>query len=281
METIKQYSLSKPLTVSLLLFCLTMVFRLLDIFVLRLDELFGEIILSKILGFIIVIIFVKIIGGQLKDIGFNFDNKRSILIIGFVLTLALMIVGYIGEFIIFASDSPKLYISAIDPKAGVTGSIGFAFFLLFGNAINCFMEEGLFRGIMISLLKKKYSIRTTILLQSLLFGIWHIPWAFKWYISGMVSGMNGFIFAFIINFIPMIFMGIVFGVMYHYTNSIWTPWISHFIINSILNLVHVSVNGELNPGMAIRMAIFQSIIFISIPIIINLTKRLNKVSFAN
>lgn len=242
METIKQYSLSKPLIVSLLLFCLTMVFRLLDIFVLRLDELFGEIILSKILGFIIVIIFVKIIGSQLKDIGFNFDNKCSILIIGFVLTLALMIVGYIGEFIIFASDSPKLYISVIDPKAGVTGSIGFAFFLLFGNAINCFMEEGLFRGIMISLLKKRYSIRTTILLQSLLFGIWHIPWAFKWYISGMVGGTNGFIFAFVINSIPMIFMGIVFGVMYHYTNSIWTSWISHFIINSILNLVHVRVS---------------------------------------
>lgn len=47
METIKQYLLSKPLTISLLLFCLTMVFRLLDIFVLRLDELFGEIIYLK------------------------------------------------------------------------------------------------------------------------------------------------------------------------------------------------------------------------------------------
>ncbi len=62
--------------------------------------------------------------------------------------------------------------------------------------------------------------------------------------------------------------------MYYYTNSIWTPWISHFIINSILNLAHVSINGgELDPGMTIRMSIFQSTIFIFIPILIMLAKK--------
>jgi membrane protease YdiL (CAAX protease family) len=163
----------------------------------------------------------------------------------------------------------------------IISGLGFALFLLIGNVINCFMEEGLFRGIMIPMLIRKYSVRKTIFLQGLLFGIWHIPWAFKWYMSGMVSGTSGFVMAFIINFIPMVFMGIVFGVMYYYTESIWTPWISHFIINSILNLVHVSINGELNPGISIRMAFFQSIIIILIPIIIKLTKRLNKVSVQN
>lgn len=140
------------------------------------------------------------------------------------------------------------------------------------------MEEGLFRGIMIPMLIGKYSIRKAILLQGLLFGIWHIPWAFKWYISGIVSGTSDFVMALVANFLPMVFMGIVFGVMYYYTDSIWTSWISHFIINSILNLVHVSINGELNLGINISMAIFQSTIIILIPIIIKLTKRLNKVS---
>ena len=92
-----------------------------------------------------------------------------------------------------------------------------------------------------------------------------------------MSGASGFVLALIINFIPMIFMGVVFGVIYYYTNSIWTPWISHFIINSVLNLIHVSINTELNPGMTIRMSIFQSSIFILIPILIMLTKKLNKV----
>ncbi|WP_207636407.1 CPBP family intramembrane glutamic endopeptidase [Alkaliphilus metalliredigens] len=233
--------------------------------------------MSKVIGFIIVILFVKMIGDNLSSIGFNVNNKWSIFILGGVITSALMILGYGGEFLIFASDSPQLLIAAIDPKAGVTGGISFALFLLFGNAINCFMEEGLFRGIMIPMLNRKYSVGMAIFLQALLFGIWHIPWAFKWYISGMVSGSGGFIMALVINFIPMILIGIVFGVMYYYTNSIWTPWISHFIINSILNLVHVSINGELNVGMTIRMSIFQSTIFILIPVLIILTKKLNKV----
>lgn len=257
---------------------IAMIFRLLDIFVFRLDDILGEIILSKTIGFIIVILFANMISDGMYNIGFNINNKMSIFILGVVITSTLLIIGYIGEFMIFAPPySPKLIIAAIDPKAGVSGGIGFAIFLVLGgNIVNSFMEEGLFRGgIMIPILNRKYSVRKTIFLQGLLFGIWHIPWAFKWYISGMVSGARGgFILALIINFIPMIFMGIVFGVMYYYTNSIWTPWISHFIINSILNLAHVSINGgELDPGMTIRMSIFQSTIFIFIPILIMLAKK--------
>lgn len=276
-KKLKDLSLSKPLTLSICLMNIAMIFRLLDIFVFRLDDLLGEIILSKIIGFIIVILFVKMIGNDMSNVGFNVNNRWSIFILGVVITSILLIMAYVGEFIIFASDSPKLLIAAIDPKAGVSGGIGFAIFLILGNAINSFMEEGLFRGIMIPMLNSKYSLRMTIFLQGLLFGLWHIPWAFKWYISGIVSGTSGFVLALIINFIPMIFMGIVFGVMYYYTNSIWTSWISHFIINSILNLLHVSINGKLNVGMTIRMSIFQSTIFILIPILIMFTRKLNKV----
>ena len=273
-KKLKSLSSSNPLILSIYLMCIAMIFRLLDIFVLRLDGLLGEIILSKIIGFIVVILFIKTMDNSMSDIGFNINNKLSIFTLGAVVTVVLMIIGYVGEFMIFSSDSPKLIISAIDPKAGVTGGRGFAIFLLSGNVINCFMEESLFRGVMIPLLNKKYSIKKTIFLQALLFGVWHIPWAFKWYISGV----SGFIMALIINFIPMIFIGIVFGVMYYYTNSIWTPWISHFIMNSILNLVHVSINGKLNVGMTIRMSIFQSILFMLIPALIIITKKINKVS---
>ena len=118
---LRDLSLLKPLTVSICLMSLAIIFRLLDIFVFRLDDLLGEIILSKTIGFIIVILFVKMTGDNIINIGFNINNKWSIFILGAVITSALMIVGYVGEFIIFASDSPKLIITAIDPKAGVTG----------------------------------------------------------------------------------------------------------------------------------------------------------------
>ncbi len=276
-KKLRELSLSKPLIVGIGLICLAMIFRLMDIFVFRLDEVLGEIILSKVIGFIIVILFVKIIGNKMSDIGFNFNNRWSILIIGGVMTIGLMILGYTVEFLIFSSDSPQLLVAAIDPKAGVTGGISFAFFLLLGNVVNCFMEEGLFRGILIPMLNRKYSVRMTIILQGILFGVWHIPWAFKWYISGLVSGTSGFIMALVINSIPMILMGIVFGIMFYYTNSIWTPWISHFLINSILNLVHININGALDQGLTIRMAVFQATFMILIPVIIKLSDQLNKV----
>jgi membrane protease YdiL (CAAX protease family) len=118
----------------------------------------------------------------------------------------------------------------------------------------------------------------TIILQGILFGVWHIPWAFKWYISGTVSGMSGFIMALVLNSMPMILMGIIFGVMYYYTESIWTPWISHFLINSILNIIHISINGTLDQGVTIRMAVFQAAFTILIPVIIILSNRFNKVN---
>lgn len=275
-KKLRAASFSKPLVLSICLMCTAMVFRLLDIFVFRLDDLLGEIIFSKIIGFVMVLLFVKAMGAPLSSIGFNVHNKLSIFLLGVVVTSTLMVLGYAGELLILASDSPQLIIAAIDPKAGVTGGMGFAVFLLLGNIINCFMEEGLFRGIMIPLLNRKYTLRVTLFLQALLFGIWHIPWAFKWYLSGIVSGPGGLMMALLINFLPMVLIGIVFGVMYHYTGSVWTPWISHFIINSILNLVHINTNGVLNAGMTLRMSIFQSAIFILIPVMILLARKLNR-----
>ena len=275
-QRLRELSLSKPIIVGISLICFVMLFRLLDIFIFRLDEVLGEIILSKTIGFIIVILFVKIIGNKMVDIGFNLNNKASIIIIGILMTIGLMILGYCAEFIALSSRSPQISIAAIDPKAGVTGSFGFAIFLILGNIINCFMEEGLFRGILIPLFNRKYSVRMTIILQGILFGLWHIPWAFKWYISGMVTGTSGFVMALMINSLPMILMGIIFGVMYYYTDSIWTPWISHFLINSILNIIHISINGALDQGVTIRMAVFQTAFTLLIPVIIKLINRLNK-----
>ncbi len=75
---LKDLLLSRPLTLSICLMSVTMVIRLLDIFVFGLDDLLGEIILSKIIGFIIVILFVKIVGDNISNIGFNINNGRSI-----------------------------------------------------------------------------------------------------------------------------------------------------------------------------------------------------------
>ena len=47
-----------PIFVSLALLAIALLFRLIDIFVLRLDERLGEIILSKVLGFALVVLWL-------------------------------------------------------------------------------------------------------------------------------------------------------------------------------------------------------------------------------
>lgn len=58
MNAIKRFTFQKPVLTGLLLMLVALVFRLTDIFILRLDELLGEIILSKSLGFLLVLFFV-------------------------------------------------------------------------------------------------------------------------------------------------------------------------------------------------------------------------------
>ncbi|SCY53940.1 CPBP family intramembrane glutamic endopeptidase [Alkaliphilus peptidifermentans] len=258
---------TKPIVMGLILTFAALIFRIIDIFVLKHDELLGEIILSKAIGFIIVVLFLRIAGKSLKDIGYSRKNSSSAFIIGGLATLLLLILSYLFELILYYSHSPQVIFTAIDPKAGVAGGLLFGILLTIGNIINCFMEESLFRGTLIQLFRKKYQIRTTIVLQALIFGIWHIPWAIKWYISGIVTTPMEITGAIIMNFIPQFLMGIVWGVMFYYTQSIWAPWISHFLINTILNLVHTSYLNELNLGMVSRMGFFILISLASIPMI--------------
>ena len=103
--TLQKLSLENPILVGLGLLLIALAFRLLDIFALRLDERLGEIILSKSLGFILVVLF--------------------------------------------------------------------ALWLLMGNIINSFMEEGLFRGVMIRLFGRALSLSQANWLQSFLFASWH------------------------------------------------------------------------------------------------------------
>lgn len=272
-EKIRMNTYVKPILTGVILTSIALIFRIIDIFVLKLDELLGEIILSKTIGFIIVVLFLKIIGKSLKDIGYSGKNLSSVFIIGGFATLLLLILSYIFEVILFLSYSPQVVFAAIDPKAGVTGGLSFGILLIIGNIINCFMEESLFRGTLIQMFREKYQVRTTIVLQALLFGIWHAPWAIKWYVSGIVTTPMEITGAIITNFVPQFLMGIVFGVMFYYTKSIWTPWISHFIINTILNIVHTSYLNELNLGMVSRMGFFILIFLACIPMIVRYTSK--------
>jgi membrane protease YdiL (CAAX protease family) len=259
MNFIKHYTFQKPILTGIILMLIALGFRLTDIFVLRLDERLGEIILSKTLGFLLVLLFIWVIGRKPASIGFHGRRLGEGLLIGVAITVLPFTVAYTVEWMMLQQfgQGPRLLFSAIDPKAGVTGGLLFALWLVAGNFINSFMEEGLFRGVMLNLNRMRLSFGKANWLQALLFGAWHLVWVVKWYQTGVVSTPNEIGLGIVANFLPQICLGLVWGYAYLKTDNLWTAWIAHTLTNTTLNLLHVATVDAMDPGMSIRMTTFS------------------------
>lgn len=245
-------SLHWPIMTGLILLVIALFFKWVDTFVLRLDERLGEIILCKTLGFVLVAAFVWAAGRSLRDVGLHSGHLAPSLLLGSGITVAAIAVGYGVEFAVQWRSEPGFRLAAIDPKAGVTGGVLFVLWMLLGNAINSFMEEGLFRGVMIRLFRVKLSFWWANLMQACLFGLWHLPWVLKWYQLGELEAHGGLFFATLSQFLPMLLIGFVWGIFYLRTDSLWVPWIAHYLNNTVFNLVHITTAGGLDSGPALR-----------------------------
>jgi len=266
---LQQTSLEKPILTALVLMIIALFFKWIDTFVLRLDERWGEIILSKSLGFILVIAFVWLTRHKLKDIGLHAKKIWQSLFIGASVTIVPYLISYGIEYLVAVQQAsePEIVFSALDNKMGVTGGYLFALLLVVGNFINAFMEEGLFRGLMIPLFLTKLSFWRTNWLQALLFGAWHLMWVFKYYQLGTIQTSGEISMSIFFNFAPQLLMGLVWGYMYFKTNSLWAPWISHVINNSTLNLLHIDTLQGMDSGMMIRMPLYIILTLLSMFIV--------------
>jgi membrane protease YdiL (CAAX protease family) len=244
-----------PIAVGLCLLLAALCFRLADIFILRSDERFGEIFISKALGLVLVLLFAWSTGQGLKSIGLHSNMISRSILTGCIVTAAALGIGYALEYLLalMRGANPRLVCSAIDPKAGVTGGIFFGLWLIFGNIINSFMEEGLFRGALIRVFGNARASNSANLLQSLVFGLWHLPWTFKEFQLGKLKSIGDLAFSAVSNCVPQALTGFVWGYMYIKTNSLWAPWISHTLTNSALNLLHVKTDEGMDSGIAVRM----------------------------
>lgn len=249
---VQEFSLARPILTGLILLAIALLFKWVDTFVLRLDERLGEIILSKTLGFVLVVAFVWAAGRSLRDIGLHSRRLGQSLLIGTAVALLTLTASYAAEFIVQWQDQPAFQFAAVDPKAGVSGGLLFALWLILGNVVNSFMEEGLFRGVMGRLFRIRLSFWWANGLQAFLFGLWHLPWVLKWYQTGQIEEQGGPVLATFMQFMPMLLVGLVWGYCYLKTGSLWVSWIFHFVNNTILNVLHVTTVQGFDSGSAIR-----------------------------
>jgi membrane protease YdiL (CAAX protease family) len=270
-------SLSHPVLVCFILLLITLVFRIIDIFVLRLDDRLGEIILSKSLGFILIVVYLYIAGKSLAYIGLNKHKAGQAFFIGGVGMLLIFVAacGIQLAYLNIIGQRATLALTAADLYSGTTGSsIFFIMLLLVGNVINSFMEEGLFRGLMLRHFLVRFSFLKANLLQAAFFAAWHLVQPIKHYQTG-ATDLMGALMESIVIFIGSGAIGLVYGYMYYKSGSLWAPWIAHFVNNSILNFFYIQMDGELHSLLSIsrqEFIVLLALYFIGLFLLVLWTK---------
>lgn len=232
---IGNYLLEKPITSVFLLVLVCAFFRIIDIFILRLDEPpVNEIILSKTLGLLLLFLYVKTVYSRFGEIGYNTHHILKNIYISLVFVFLAIILIYGSQFIylLIKGAKPRLYFQHYTLFALIVSVIA-------GNIINALMEEGLFRGLMIA----QYISYTTFwkanILQAAIFGIWHIVWPLKDYYSGNVKSIGTFAVMILGNIIITFLMGLTMGYLFYKTGNLWTAFSWHFLMNLVQNILIV------------------------------------------
>lgn len=239
------YLKRNPILSAFLILIIAFLLRLNDLFILKIDELFGEIFVSKTLGFLVILLFIVLIKERFSTIGLHKRSLWFCIGLGFSVNLGIYLLAYAIEYGVlrFSNQSPSLLFSSIDPKQGVNGGILFGIWLVVGNIINALMEEGLFRGVFLPVLKTRYTFWKANLFQAFLFGIWHLVWPLKNFLTGEQS-LAGALMNGLILMLGTVTFGFIWGVMFQLTNSLWTSIAAHFAANTIQNILHInSMNG--------------------------------------
>ena len=240
-------SIARPFLVPLVLLALALVLRIIDVGLLRLDEKWGEAILHKALGFGLVLLYLWLAGRPVREIGLHGRQVGKAMLIGAAGTILLLVVAYGLQWVILriGGEQAVITLSAIDSKEGKSGGLTFALWLILGNLVNSFMEESLFRGVMMRHFARRMSPWKANWLQALIFAAWHLVGPAKHYFLGKTD-LAGAVVEGVLVFAGAGASGFASGALYLKTNSLWAPWIGHTINNTMFNLLHFATVGGLD-----------------------------------
>lgn len=243
-------SLRRPVLVMLVLYVLAVLVKVLDTLVFRLDEMLGEAILTKSVGFLLVLAYLWIAGRKLRDIGFKTRFLGRALLLSAVGFICLYVIAFLAQLIaLWASGiEAGLAFSAVDYTSGMTGGLLFGLWLLFGNLVNSAMEEGLFRGAMLRHFMRRHSPWKAILLAAALFALWHMTGPVKILID-VEGGSGQAALQALTLLVGTSISGVVYGYLYLKTDNLWAPFLAHTINNSVFNVLFIRTDVGLVSGL--------------------------------
>lgn len=255
----------KILAIVFTIYLLCFAFRLFEYFILRTDKtVLGEAVVHKLIGIAILFLSMKLLQFSPGGIGYVKKHAFKNLLMGLAFGIAVFTIAYAVEILLVIAqgnfDSLQVYIStyAVDKNVGRQTAMLFFLICIFGNIINVVMEEGIFRGIIMTILQEKYSFMVSAVISSVLFGLWHMVGPVRNYFDG-ISSMQGTIANIIMLVVTSGLVGFKFALLTKMTGNLYMGLGDHFVNNTIVNMLHVVSNTGADELMFVRITIAQSI----------------------
>lgn len=168
---------------------------------------FGTVLLNPITYFVIPLAVLLLTGAKLKELGFGRGHR-----VGRAL---LIICALPAAWIAFVLISGQVTVSKI------LGSFASNFMQ------NGFFEEFLFRGVLQTRLRLLAGGGWAIVLQALVFGVWHLGLGFS------TTGHAGLIPAIASTIVYQSLFGLAFGIVFERTRNLLVPSVAHVVLNSV------------------------------------------------
>jgi membrane protease YdiL (CAAX protease family) len=207
---------------------IAVIWRIVDQFVLGLGSTWMNIFPSKLFPFLIILgFFWKYRPQEIGSVlGLSKDKIKSRVAIGILIGIIFAIGIDIGGTVIygvFIDPTYPLQLHILNEEL-----LGYMFIFFLTNA---FMEEALFRGLLLNAAKTRLSSNASILLSAIIFGLWHAGWPL---VNGAMGGEAVSGVATIV-FFTMI-LGVFFGIYYERfssSRSLLGPIAVHTIVNFV------------------------------------------------
>lgn len=182
----------------------------------------SENILNSITDFIyqygVILIVIVVINKSFKTNGeilYREEISKKKYLAGVGLMIGYIFITY-GVFDIFLYSMPTLNDGLYEYLEEYLLNTSYIFIFISTCIIAPIFEEILYRGVLLNGLLKKYNYKKAIIYSALIFGIAHM---------NLPQGVNAF------------FLGVIIGLAYYYTGSIYLCMAMHFVNNFLVNFV--------------------------------------------
>ena len=264
-----QWTSAGLMKIAAIMLTIAAIWRITDQFVLGLGSTWLNILPSKLFPFLIILgFFWKYRQSELDSVlGLSRDNFQVQLAVGLFIGVAISFgIDFGGTIVygLFVDPTYPLVLNILNEEL-----LGYMLFFFLTNA---FLEETLFRGLLINAFKTRQSSNRAILSSAIIFGIWHAGWPL----------VNGFVDSDVINQVfSMVFfttiLGIFLGIYYERFNSsrsLVGPIVIHTMFNYVSECFKIGPEPVIqgpdlifsNPGLMATTFLMFFLIFIPLGI---------------